>query len=182
MSKELRILILGASESGKSSIAKHLVKLYQTTTDKPVLVCDPMGYEWEHADFVTTDINVLLEKAQVLENCFIFIDEAQTTIGNYPKEKIWFTAQSRHNRHSVAIAAHRSVHVSRDMVPHFNLFYLLSQTRKDALEMSEHLNDENVKEIMHYKALQFMRFQRFKEPKRGKIKFSLDGPLLNYGK
>ena len=180
MSDEKRILILGSSESGKSTIAKILIEQYKNFTDRKILVCDPMGYEWENADFVTQDSDELLEKAQKLENCLLFIDEAGKSIGRYPKGKTWFTDASRHNFHSVIICAHRSVHVSRDMIPHFNVFYLLSQTKKDAVELSEDLNDEKIKEIQFYKRLQFMRFQRFTEPKRGKIKFLLDGPVLDY--
>ena len=67
-------LILGMTESGKTTIAKELAKRLKSS-GHPVIVLDPMHDAWE-ADFQTDDQNEFLNVFWQAQKCHVFIDES----------------------------------------------------------------------------------------------------------
>jgi hypothetical protein len=102
MGRDLRDLdhtgISCPSKGGKSYLARHLVKKFRRAgTD--VLFCDPLGYRWP-ANYVTTDLDELMEKAKACRNCALFIDElGMTRMSREVDRYKWFYTTSRHNGH-----------------------------------------------------------------------------------
>ncbi len=88
-----RILIVGVSESGKTSLANRLIK----DSPIPVYIRDPIGAEWSKctARFETSDeLRILTAKRQP---CVVVVDEAANFFAVSMLENHWVFTQGRHS-------------------------------------------------------------------------------------
>ena len=90
-----RVLIIGVSESGKTELAKRLIKGAQI----PVFIRDPVGASWprEDARFETSDeLRMLLDK-QNKRPCIVVVDEAADFFSVGQRENHWIFTRGRHD-------------------------------------------------------------------------------------
>lgn len=92
-------LILGATESGKSTLAKRLCKTF-VARKKGVLVLDPLGSEWPTSE-VFTEPEMFIPYFWACSNRMVFIDESGESVGRVNQEMIKTGTRGRHNGHSV---------------------------------------------------------------------------------
>lgn len=92
-------LILGATESGKSTLAKGLCKEFQDR-GREVLVLDPLGTDWG-TDQVFTDPELFLPYFWQVKGRAVFIDESGDAVGRVNAEMIRTGTKGRHNLHQV---------------------------------------------------------------------------------
>ena len=69
------IVIVGLSETGKSSLAKQLAARVKAGGQHGVLVCDPMQSRDWVCDFQTADLNEFAAVYQDSRLCYAFVDE-----------------------------------------------------------------------------------------------------------
>lgn len=92
-------LILGATESGKSTLAKKLCAEF-VRTKSGVLVLDPLASKWP-TDQVFTEPELFLSFFWSCTNRKVFIDESGESVGRVNDEMIKTGTRGRHNGHSV---------------------------------------------------------------------------------
>lgn len=92
-------LILGATESGKSTLAKGLCREF-VDRRREVLVLDPLGSPWP-TDQVFTDPEIFLPFFWSVRGRMVFIDESGDAVGRVNAEMIKTGTKGRHNLHSV---------------------------------------------------------------------------------
>ena len=90
-----RVLIVGVSESGKTELAKRLIK----ESSIPVFIRDPIGASWPRmtARFETSDELRLLLDAQKKAPCIVVIDEAADFFAVGQRENHWIFTRGRHD-------------------------------------------------------------------------------------
>lgn len=89
------VLIVGTTESGKSSLARALAASYGAGR----IVLDPMRHpEWECDRLFDTGPE-FLACARQAQGCALFVDEAPHVIGRYDSEMHWLATQARHRGH-----------------------------------------------------------------------------------
>ena len=89
-----RVLIVGVSESGKTTLANRLIK----DAPVPVFIRDPIGAAWAKCDgrFETSDeLRVLLEPLK-RSPCIVVVDEAADFFSMSQKENHWIFTRGRH--------------------------------------------------------------------------------------
>lgn len=166
--KILHAAIFGQTTFGKSYFAKQQAEGFRRRGMR-VIVCDPMlDPEWP-ADFITDDIDELVEVAKLNSKCAIFIDEGEDTIGMHPKKHVrWLTSQSRHRGHITRILAQRPKDmVSKTMRTQLNELFLFNVDVEDAKEMARSYNEEALKEA--YKLPRYQFFYKKKGPAPAKL-------------
>jgi hypothetical protein len=92
-------LILGATESGKTTLAKNVCKEL-VAGKKQTLVLDPLGSQWPTQN-VFTDPDLFLKFFWATQGSYVFIDESGETVGRVNKEMEKTGTRGRHNGHSV---------------------------------------------------------------------------------
>lgn len=92
-------LILGMTESGKTTLAKRLAKEYRAAGIK-VLVLDPVGDPDWNADFQTSNPDQFLKVYWGSKSCAAFIDEGAEVAGRYDNAMITTATRGRHWGHN----------------------------------------------------------------------------------
>lgn len=90
-----RILIVGTSESGKTSLANRLIE----NIDVPIYIRDPIRAHWAKCDgrFDSSDgLRTLLE-ANKEQRCVVVVDEAADFFSVSQKENHWIFTRGRHD-------------------------------------------------------------------------------------
>lgn len=105
-------LILGMTESGKTTLAKSLAQKYKSSGVK-VLVLDPLSDPGWGADFQTRDAEEFLKVFWASQSCAAFIDEGGTVAGTYDKPMIETATMGRHWGHNVHYMTQRGASIAR---------------------------------------------------------------------
>lgn len=89
-----RILIVGVSESGKTTLANRLIE----KSPVPVFVRDPIGADWVRCDGRFVDSDTLRELLEPLKKapCIVVVDEAADFFGMSQRENHWIFTRGRH--------------------------------------------------------------------------------------
>lgn len=117
-------LIIGMSESGKTTLARGLCHYYKSQ-GRGTLVLDPLNDPRWRADYQTTNAEEFLEVMRRSKSCYCFIDEGGQMVGRYNVEMQWCATQARHWGHSchfIAQGATQLAPIVRDMCSHLFLF------------------------------------------------------------
>jgi len=134
-------LILGQTESGKSSIAKALCG-YFGGTDIPIGVYDPMydpGFE-VLADFWTADVDLFLDYAYSHEGCILFIDEVAEIKKSDPR-LMKLVTRGRHWGHSVFLMCHRLQQIDVTTRNQASMLFLFNSDRSDGEKLAKAWNE-----------------------------------------
>lgn len=118
-------LIVGMSESGKTTLAKRkLVPAYKRN-HFGIIVLDPLlSQDWQ-ADFITADGAEFLRVFWQSRNCMAFIDESGEAVGRYNEEMQKTATRGRHHGHCchyITQGATQLAPVVRDQCRHLFLF------------------------------------------------------------
>src|SRR4051812_29046568 len=104
-------LLLGMSESGKTTLGKRLSHSLRAL-NKTVIVLDPLcDPEWS-ADYQTSNGAEFLEVFWNNESAYAFIDEAGDEVGRYDDEMRQTATRGRHLGHSCFYLAQRGAMVN----------------------------------------------------------------------
>jgi predicted AAA+ superfamily ATPase len=135
-------LILGMTESGKTTLAKQLAAKYKKAGIN-VLVLDPLNDPTWCADFQTTDPDEFLSILWQSRKCAVFIDEAGESAGRYDKAMIKTATKGRHWGHNVHYLTQRGALLSTTIRGQCSqLFLFLSGKNDGKLHAEEWAKDE----------------------------------------
>jgi len=137
-------LILGMTESGKTTLAKKLAAKYKAAGIHVIVldpICDP---EWG-ADFQTDDPDNLLDVFWTSKNCAVFIDEAGESAGQYDKAMIKTATKGRHWGHNVHYLSQRGSMINTTIRAQCSQLFLFLSGKNDGKIHSEEWAQDELK-------------------------------------
>jgi hypothetical protein len=162
------VLILGTSESGKTTLAKMLARRYKAQ-GMGVLVLDPlMDPQW-HADFMTADETLFLERFWASRNCFAFMDEGGDSVGRFNTAMAKTATRGRHWGHSCHYITQRATQLApivRDQCRHLFAFAL---SRKDGETLAADFLCDDLLNVHALGQGDYIHVERFGGVKRGNV-------------
>lgn len=143
------VLIVGKTESGKTTLAKQLAAGYQAK-GIPVIVLDPMLDNWP-ADIITDDktrFNAIVKHPDT-QGCAIFVDESGEAIGRYDQEMVWLATRARHYGHNSHFIVQRTTMLNKTICTQCRYLYLFNCTFSDAKMLSEDFAGFDPREVVN---------------------------------
>lgn len=153
-------LIVGQTESGKTTLAIHLAQEYQKRGIK-VAVLDPMLDRRWSADFITDDPQAFTAVARSSRRCALFVDESGAVIGRYNDEFFWLATQARHLGHNSHFITQRAAQLNptvRDQCGHLFAFRL---SFRDAKVLSDEYGMRELSTAYELQKFHFYWIPRF---------------------
>jgi hypothetical protein len=142
-------LILGMSESGKTTLGKELSRELKANK-RIVLVLDPMNDPGWSADFRTTNQDAFLEYFWANTECMCFIDESAQMVGRYDILMQETATRGRHFGHSVFFLSQRGAQISATVRAQCRHLYLFASAKDDCKILA---NEFNKQELLNANAL-----------------------------
>lgn len=105
-------LILGMTESGKTTFAKRSAAAYQARGIKTI-VLDPLKDPAWNADFQTSNPEDFLDKVWSSRCCAVFIDEAGDSVGRFDAAMVKTATRGRHWGHNLHYISQRGTMLAR---------------------------------------------------------------------
>jgi len=156
------ILILGSTQSGKTTHAKKLIQDYKAKGIKTIvydkLTADP---SWQ-ADFVTDDRDEFLSTFWSSQQCMVFIDEAGDAIEGMHDTKMRETAtKGRHWGHLVHYISQRATMIPKTIRDQCTHLFLFTSSLADAKIHADEWNSEELKNASTLKQGEYYHTTRF---------------------
>lgn len=141
------VLIIGMTESGKTTLAVDLCKGYRDKGIKTI-VLDPMYDQRWQADFLTTDKGRFLEIVQnpQTRSCALFVDESAELIGQYHDEMFWLATRGRHYGHNTHFIAQRAKQLAKTVRDQCAYLFLFNCSFDDSKELANEFNRPELKD------------------------------------
>jgi hypothetical protein len=162
------VLILGTSESGKTTLAKMLARQYKRA-GMGVLVLDPlMDPQWQ-ADFMTSDEEQFLKRFWASRNCFAFMDEGGDSVGRFNTAMQKTATRGRHWGHSCHYITQRATQLApivRDQCRHLFAFAL---SRKDGETLAADFLCDDLLNVHALGQGDYIHVERFGGVQRGNV-------------
>lgn len=133
-----RVLIVGTSESGKSSLARKLI----VGASLPIFVRDPVGAEWPGitARFATSDELRLLIAPLKGSPCVVIIDESMDFFRVGQVENHWIFTRGRHAAMLPIAIAHRVKMIAPNVREQASDLYVLNSGKEASEILAEEYN------------------------------------------
>jgi hypothetical protein len=170
-------LIVGTTQSGKTTLAKMLCHRYSENGIR-TLVLDPLGDPDWNADFKTRDADEFLSIAKQNQQCALFVDESSEAINKYDREKEWITTRSRHWGHKAHLIGQRATQINMTARGQCALAWIFWVGYDDAKALSQEFKGLNPDMIGNLKQLEFLKVDRFSGPKKYRIVFKGGKPSI----
>lgn len=152
-------LILGMTESGKTTLAKKVAAEYKRQ-GIGVLVLDPLcDPEWD-ADYQTSDPDEFLDTIWDSRQCAVFIDEAGESAGRYDKAMIQTATKGRHWGHNMHYLSQRGALISTTIRGQCSQLFLFLSGKNDGKIHAEEWAFDELKECTKLKRGEFMHCSR----------------------
>lgn len=174
-----RALILGNSETGKSTLAKYLAaELMREGLNVGVLDIlaseddAQAGAEWGGA-YVTSDPDLFHKLFWETENFVWFIDEGGEVAGRGNDAMKWTATRGRHLGHSCYYIAHRLNVLDATLRAQCPRLYVFAVSMTDARDLADQFGAPELKEAPFLPVGQFYEITPGNRPQRYKINFDL---------
>lgn len=161
-------LILGMTESGKSTLAKRLSKDF-LDRGWHVVLYDPLNDTGWSYSYKAKDIWDILNYLRQAEKCMVFIDEAGTICGHYDKQAMWLATQSRHWGHNVFFISQRCKQIAPTVREQCSFLFLFSTSKKDSEELANEFNRDELRTSNTLKQGEYFYVQKHGELKKLKL-------------
>lgn len=163
-------MIIGMTESGKTTLAVNLCAKYKELGIKTI-VLDPLKDDRWRADFITNDYKNFMKiiSHPDTRSCAIFIDESGQSIDKYNRDNSYQLAtRGRHAGHNVHFIAQKLTQIAptvRDQCSFLFMFAISIDARKELA------NDWNKPEILYMELNRgdYIKIARFGEIKKSNI-------------
>jgi len=163
-------LIIGMTESGKTSLAKEMARIYREQGIE-VLVLDPLlDPDWP-VDKVHEDPDEYMSQVFTKKKCALFIDESGEMIGRYSGVMGKLATRSRHYGHNAHFIVQRCAQLDKTVRDQCVYIYLFRVSKKDSETLADEYCDDMLKESCNLNKLEFIRLSRFEDAEKMKLKF-----------
>ena len=164
----MHTLIIGQTESGKTTLAVRLSEKYQQAGWK-VAVLDPLRDERWRADFLTTDDHEFLAVAKASRSCMLFVDESGQTIGRYQESMFWLATMARHWGHCSHFLSQRAQQVSPTVRTQCGRLFLFNCSATDAKILADEWNKPELREANSLAKGEYFSVSRFAATERHQL-------------
>lgn len=147
-------LILGMTESGKTTCAKQLCAAY-TTAGWATVVLDPMGDPAWHCSFRTSQPNAFLQVLWNSRRCMFFVDEGGKMIGRFDDLMVDTATMGRHWGHSGHYISQRGAQLNRTLRDQCSHLFLFTTALDDC---KTHANEWNKPELRNASSLPALHY------------------------
>jgi hypothetical protein len=161
-------LILGMTESGKSTLAKIFAAGFKRRGVK-VAVLDPLKYEDWEADFLTDDSDTFLAHAKRETKTVLFIDESSQAIGRYNVPMEWLVTQSRHWGHTAYVISQFWTQLPPVVRGQCAKVYLFACDKDSAEKVAAAFNEPALLQLEKFRPGKFFVVSRFADLLVGQI-------------
>lgn len=165
-------LIIGQTESGKTTLARNIIIPRAVESGIPVMVLDPMREEWPGAS-VYRDPERFLADAKRNVSRLLVIDESGTMVDKYDPRWNWITTTSRHLGHQAIVICHRLSQLSPTLRSQCSEVYMFATSGGDADVISEEFGEEPPGRKLQRG--EFVVYSRFNSPLAGRTVRSASG-------
>jgi hypothetical protein len=161
-------LILGQTESGKTTLAKRMCQAYGRAGVKRI-VLDPMNDPGWQAEFRTTDPDAFLAAFWASESCAAFIDEAGESVGRFDLVMQRTATKGRHWGHNVHYLTQRGTQLAMTVRDQCSHLFLFTTGLKDCKTHADEWNQPLLLDAASLKAGEYFHVNRFGLFQRGNI-------------
>ena len=160
------VLILGMTESGKTTLAKKLCKDYQKR-DIGCIVLDPLQDPgWSDTPdsdlfFQTTDKDQFLASVKASQRCAVFIDESGESVGQYDTQMHWLATRGRHYGHNCHFLSQRGQQIAKTVRDQCGRLYLFCCSFTDGKILADEWNKPELRDASELPQGEFFIVQRF---------------------
>src|SRR5271154_1746255 len=165
-------LILGTTESGKTSLARNMEAAW-VNAGRESLVYDPFCWEneWKTHCPIMVEMDLYLEAARKRTNHLLVVDES-SDLDRYDKEHTWLTTQARHHGHQTILCVQQAELVAPAVRMNCQiccLFWMPPQVRK---EIGDSFGHPEIIEQPAPEKGEFYRLRRFEKLQKFRIDFA----------
>lgn len=160
------VLILGMTESGKTTLAKKLCKDYQKRKIA-CIVLDPLRDPgWSDAPdsdlfFQTVDKDEFLATVKASQRCAVFIDESGESVGQYDTTMHWLATRGRHYGHNCHFISQRGQQIAKTVRDQCGRLFLFTCSLTDAKILADEWNKPVLREAHMLEQGEFFIVGRF---------------------
>lgn len=158
-------LIIGTTESGKTTLAKRLALKYRAS-GIGALVLDPLRDPSWPCDFITDNSEEFLKIVFASRKCALFIDEAGESVGRFDQANFTLATRARHWGHNSHFIAQRAQLVARTVRDQCSNAFVFRVAREDAKILAADWCADEVMESIDLPAGQCFYLSRFAKPKK----------------
>lgn len=163
-------LIVGMTESGKTTLAKYLCKGL-AKRGKKTAVLDPLiDVGWE-TEFQTNNPGEFLALAKKTRESYLFVDEGSVSIGRFNVPMEWLATMSRHWGHSAFFITQGMTQLGPTIRNNCSRLYLFACSKSIARLAAEEFNQPEVISADRLRVGEFFIVSRFDPLRRGSIDF-----------
>ena len=161
-------LILGITESGKTTLARSLSNEYRRM-GSGVIVLDPLRDPRWQADHLVTDADEFLSLVWRSRSCMLFIDEAGDMIGRYDNAMQRIVTRGRHWGHSAHIITQRGAQLPPTVRNQCRYLFLFCTARADCEVLAREFNQDELLDGNKLAQGEYFFASRFGKVERRKI-------------
>lgn len=161
-------LIIGMTMSGKSTLARSLVR-ESIRQGRECLILDPLddpAWKKSGAAVVTPDGKKFLEIVFKSSSCNIFVDESGEAIGRFAKEMKKLATRSRHYGHNAHFISQRAVDIDKTIRDQCNYLFIFRVSKKDAETLADEYGYEELLGASQLEQGEFIKCGRFHPPQK----------------
>lgn len=131
------LLIVGTTESGKSTLAKKYAQV-ALNKGKAVIVYDPLGYDWGDGALVFSDAGDFFRGLSTLnDGALVIMDEGDTLQGMNNRQNWWLMLRGRHYGFKCILITQRPALVSPTVRGMCTTCAVFLTSKKDAKLLGE---------------------------------------------
>lgn len=161
-------LVLGMTESGKTSLAKRIAADLHAKGE-PVIVLDPLNDpEWK-CGFRSSDSDEFLRVFWASRQCFAFIDEGADVVGRYDDAMRQTATRGRHWGHSCFYISQRGASINTTVRAQCRRLFLFCSASEDCKILAREFNRPELLEATNFPQGHYFYVQRFGPCVRGKL-------------
>jgi hypothetical protein len=163
-------LILGMTESGKTSLAKVICS-HIRSAGYPVIVLDPLNDPGWPCDWQTSDADEFMAVVKSNTGCLVVVDEAGESMGygSLDKERHWLATRARHYGHTSLFLAQRAQMVARTVRDQCGVAYLFRMGHDDGKILASDFGYQELKNINDLGQFEYFKVGRFSGLERYRI-------------
>lgn len=161
-------LIVGMTESGKSTLGKKLSQL-QRAAGFGIIVLDPMNDPGWDADYRSGDPGEFLARVWDSERCHVFVDEAGDAIGRYDATMQQLATKGRHWGHSCYFLTQRAAQLAFTVRAQCRHVFVFTSAKEDCKILAAEFNKPELLEANSLAQGEFIHAQRYGNIERGKL-------------